>query len=115
MSGQVRDGTAVQKSISITNDRIFAWEHNRGENPLAVRCYDAATGALVPPPGVVANLAITLPTLNRIEIANSGVSPAVLNVFVDWDVPTLIGNSLQGKPGAVTPTFGFVDAGAIPA
>jgi len=99
MSGLIRAGTTVQKGLALSTGVQKKWQHNRGKNPLAVRVYTASTG-------VSLALSIALPDLNSITLDIG--SNVTVNVFVDWDVPTIVANSLNGVHGTTPPTNGFV-------
>ena len=100
MSGLIRTGTSVQKSVAIPNAGAgLTWQHNRGVNALAVRCYLASTGAVEP-------LTVTQPDANSIKVVHAG--GATCHLMVDWDVPSLVKNSIQGAHGTTPASNGFV-------
>lgn len=99
MAGVIKTGTSVQKSLTLAAGVAKVWQHNRGVKALAVRAYAAATGQ-------VEVVTVVQSDANNISITSAG--GAVVNVFIDWDVPTIVANSLRGMKGSVAATVGFV-------
>jgi len=99
MSGLIKAGTSVQKSLVLAAATPKTWQHNRGTKALAVRAFNAATGQ-------VEVVTVAQATANQITLTSAG--GATVNVFVDWDVPSIVANSLNGVKGAVAATNGFV-------
>ena len=98
MSGVIKTGTSVQKSLSLGAPGVYTWNHNRGQKALAVRVYRASSGASVADP------VVSQGDENSITLTYTGPSPTTVNVFVDWDVITLAANSLQPNDGFVLVT-----------
>ena len=99
MSGLIRTGTSVQKGLVLAAGVAKVWQHNRGRKALAVRAYAVGTGQYEV-------VTVVQSDTNNISVSSAG--GATVNLFVDWDTPSIVNNSITGSYGAVAASIGFV-------